>query len=334
MSAMFKYRITLFTFSLSCILLTSCGQTAQNNSVKDTPDEYSTSIPDSTDQPLTNKKEAAPASKGTRDNTPVCLAPSADGILTYGNDAVTIDVSHEESGYCMIQYLGSVSKVKLQITGPNNVTYTYNLSKNMETFPFAAGSGNYRLAVYENIKDDQYSTLFEITLPIAIEDEFAPYLYPNQYVNFNSTNQCVALAQELSAPANNDLDVITEIYNYIVSNVTYDYDKASTVQSGYIPDVDSILQKKTGICFDYASLMASMLRSQRIPTRLEIGYVGEAYHAWISTYVKDVGWINGIIQFDGKTWTLMDPTFASSSGDKSLKDFIGDGSNYITKYMY
>ena len=30
-------------------------------------------------------------------------------------------------------------------------------------------------------------------------------------------------------------------YNYVISNFTYDYDKAATVQSGYLPDVEDLL---------------------------------------------------------------------------------------------
>ena len=78
--------------------------------------------------------------------------------------------------------------------------------------------------------------------------------------------------------------------------------------------------------------MATMLRSQNIPTRLEVGYMGDVYHAWISTYIKDVGWINGIIEFNGKSWNLMDPTFASTSN--SPTNFITENSKYITKYVY
>ena len=87
-----------------------------------------------------------------------------------------------------------------------------------------------------------------------------------------------------------------------------------------------------GICFDYASVMATMLRTQSIPTRLEVGYRGEEYHAWISTYIKNVGWINGIIEFDGSSWNLLDPTYASTSS--SPQDFISKKSDYITKYVY
>ena len=128
----------------------------------------------------------------------------------------------------------------------------------------------------------------------------------------------------------------------ITSLVEKDYSRSSAddirymqqLNNTYIPNVDEILSKKTGICLDYAAVMASMLRSQKIPTRLEVGYAGEAYHAWISTYVEDQGWINGIIQFDGENWSIMDPTFAANTSEKELKKFIGDGSKYLVKYIY
>ena len=104
------------------------------------------------------------------------------------------------------------------------------------------------------------------------------------------------------------------------------------MQSGYLPDVDEVFEAQTGICFDYAAIMATMLRSQRIPTRLEVGYAGDVYHAWISTYIEEQGWVNGIIQFDGKNWELMDPTFASTSSKP--KDFITNTDEYITKFVY
>ena len=95
---------------------------------------------------------------------------------------------------------------------------------------------------------------------MTIQDEFGPYLYANQYVNFSADSKVISKAMELSASANDDLEVIENIYNYIITNFTYDYDKAASVQSGYLPDVDDVLASQTGICFDYAAVMASMLR--------------------------------------------------------------------------
>ena len=114
----------------------------------------------------------------------------------------------------------------------------------------------------------------------------------------------------------------------------YDKEKANNVQYGYVPDPDQTLNDKTGICFDYASLTCAMLRSQGIPTKLEVGYVGEVYHAWISCYVDETGWIDNIIEFDGKDWSLLDPTLGANNKSKDVKKYIGDGSKYIVKYTY
>lgn len=285
-------------------------------------------------EPVQQTLQDTVLTKGSRDNTPICLTPSADGITTDGNERVSIDLSHSDCGYFMIQYLGTNPNVKMQVTGPNYVTYTYDINTECEAFPFASGNGSYMLSVFENVSDKQYATIFNNTYDISITDEFSPYLYPNQYVDFDSSSQVVSLACELAYSANQDLDVITNVYNYIVSNITYDYDKATSVKSGYLPVADELLITKKGICLDYAAAMAAMLRSQDIPTRLEIGYAGSAYHAWISTYLDEKGWVNGIIKFDGQAWELMDPTFAASAGEKKSRDFIGDGANYVTKYIY
>lgn len=275
------------------------------------------------------------ASTTIRDNTPVCLVPLADGIILYSNPYVSIDASHMNEGYIMADYLGESPKVKLQIIGPDYMTYTYDLNaEGYEVFPLSAGSGDYMLGVYENIDGSQYATVFSETITVEIADPLNAFLYPNQYVKFDASCQVVSTTKDLVAGAHDDLEAINFIYNYVIDNITYDYEKAATVESGYIPDVDNILASKTGICLDYAAVMASMLRSQRIPTRLEVGYAGEAYHAWISTYVENQGWINGMIQFDGQSWSIMDPTFAASAGEEQVESFIGDGENYVTKYIY
>lgn len=275
-----------------------------------------------------------PTGQGSRDNTPVCLTPEASGINVIGNELVSIDISNASEGYIITEYTGSSPKVKLQITCPNTTTYTYNLTSGQEVFPLTKDSGSYKVSVFENITDTQYSTAFVEAFDVEIQNKNGAYLYPNQYVNFNPNSKCIEKAKSLAAPCNTDLEVVSNIFNYVINNVTYDHQKAETVQSGYLPDPDNTLSTKEGICLDYSSLMASMLRSQRIPTHMEVGYAGEVYHAWISTYIEDIGWVNGIIEFDGSDWSLMDPTFASNGDAKELKKFIGDGSNYSVKYIY
>ena len=105
--------------------------------------------------------------------------------------------------------------------------------------------------------------------------------------------------------------------------------------SGYLPVLDTVLKEKKGICFDYAALMTAMLRSQEIPCKLVVGYADEVYHAWISVWTEESGWIDGTIFFDGHAWHRMDPTFASSGNrSDSIMNYIGNGANYSAKYLY
>lgn len=269
-----------------------------------------------------------------RDNTPEVLIPVCDGKITDGCDDFVIDYGNASEGYFIVHYFGSNEKVKMQLTGPDGVTYTYNLGNSEAVIPITSGNGSYNIVAFENIGGNQYSTLYATDLDFNVVNEFGPYLYPNQYVNFTKDSAIVPLAKDLAKSATSDLEVVTAVYSYIVSNIEYDEVKLQNAEKTYLPDVDEVLSSKKGFCFDYAALMAAMLRSQRIPARMEIGYAGDAYHAWLSVNIDDKGWVSGIIEFDGATWTLMDPTFAANSSKSSLKSFIGDGSNYITKYVY
>jgi len=276
-----------------------------------------------------SSSSATEASTPARDSTPRVLIPKADGTVTYGTDTINVDASHTDQGYLMIQYLGDNPKVKMQIATPDGNTYTYLLSQNQEfeTFPLPSGDGAYSMSVLAGMA-------FSNELQVTIEDEFLPFLYPNQYVNFTASSQAIAKGQELATGMHSDLEVVNAIYHYVTENITYDDEKATNVAYGYLPDIDETLASGKGICFDYAAVMSAMLRSQNIPTKLEVGYAGEAYHAWISTYVDEIGWIDNIIEFDGSSWSLMDPTFAANTNSKDLKQFIGDGNNYVLKYSY
>ena len=264
------------------------------------------------------------------------LHPEASGVLTESNNYAIIDYSNTSEGYVMVQYTASTqSRIKAQVAGPTT-TYTYNLAPGQWTvFPLSDGNGSYRISVYENVVDNRYALVLSTSQPVTLDNEFAPFLYSNQYVNFDNAGATIATAASLTQKTDDMLVKVEIIYNYIVENFTYDYEKASTVQSGYLPDLDAVLSSKTGICFDYASLMTGMLRSLGIPCKLVVGYAGDVYHAWISVWSEETGWVDGAVFFDGTTWQRMDPTFASTSEkDPTIMEYIGNGANYTTKYIY
>lgn len=265
----------------------------------------------------------------------VVLEPIASGTEIIGDDIVSVDISNKEQGYMIASYKGNTQKALLQVTGSDAVDYRYYIEAgDFAVIPFICSSGNYTITAYENIQETEYSFLWVEELEIQLEDDQLPFLYPNQYVNFNKDSKAVKKAKELDVDDETSLDTIQNIYNYVVNTIEYDYDKAETVQSGYLPVVDETLKTKKGICFDYAALMTCMLRSRGIPSKLVIGYTGDIYHAWISVYTKEQGWVDEVIQFDGKKWRMMDPTFASGSDDEDTLKYISDENNYVAKYVH
>lgn len=265
----------------------------------------------------------------------VVLQPEAPGEQeTRCADAV-VDHSNTEDGYVMVCFTGvTETRLKVRIQGPKTL-YTYNLPQQEWTvFPLSDGDGDYTVAVYENTGGSKYAKVMTVGFPVTLADEFAPFLRPNQYVNYTDAVNSVALGAELCAGLDHPLEKVAAVYDYVVDTLSYDYDKAATVKSGYLPVLDQVLEEKKGICFDYAALMAAMLRSQDVPCKLVVGYAGSTYHAWISVWTEDQGWIDGAIFFDGHSWHRMDPTFASSSErSEEIMDFITNGT-YTVKYLY
>ena len=265
----------------------------------------------------------------------IVLEPEASGTHEKRCEDAVVDYSHTEDGYVMVRFTGQTDKrLKVQVKGPKT-TYTYNLPRDQWTvFPLSDGDGSYQVVVYQNVSGSQYATVLSAGISVKLKDEFAPFLRPNQYVDYTDAKKTVEKGAELCKGLTEPLEKVAAVYDYVVDTLRYDYDKAATVTSGYLPVLDTVLKEKKGICFDYAALMTAMLRSQEIPCKLVVGYADEVYHAWISVWTEKDGWVDGVIFFDGSVWKRMDPTFASS-GDRSaeIMDYIEHG-NYKVKYLY
>ena len=202
------------------------------------------------------------------------------------------------------------------------------------TFPLSDGNGTYTVGVYINVTGNKYAVVMTAEITAEMADEFVPFLRPNQYVNYTVAPDTMALGAQLCVGLEHPLEKVAAVYDHVVHHFSYDYEKAKNVTSGYLPELDAVLAEQKGICFDYAALMTAMLRSQEVPCKLVVGYAGTVYHAWISVWTEENGWIDGAIFFDGHTWKRMDPTFASSGeGDPEIMEFIQNGT-YKALYLY
>lgn len=269
---------------------------------------------------------------------PELVIPQYSGEDSVSSAEGGFDLSGANNGYIMANYTGSVP-AKLQIS-KDGAKYNYDISQTgeYEIFPLQMGSGTYTVKLLTSVGDNRYTTVLNQDVEASIASEFAPFLIPNQIVNYNAGTSAVTFAREQAAKSGAEADVIKAIYAHIKENVTYDVEKAQNPPVGYIPTVDDTFVSDKGICFDYASLAAAMLRSCGIPTKVETGYISPSgiYHAWNRIYVKNAGWVDVGFKIDPNTWTLLDTTFAASSGNSDLSSFIGDGdkNTYEMQYTY
>lgn len=261
--------------------------------------------------------------------------PQASGTTVFSNGSAVIDASNASQGYVMVKYSGGTSRIKVRISKGTEYTYDLNTAGNYEVFPLTEGSGTYTIKVFQQVQGTSYAQVMSQTVTANIGYSQSPFLYPNQFCNFNANSAVVAKAAELTGGIADPLAKVQAVYLLCHDHISYDYQKAASVQSGYLPVPDATLASGKGICFDYAAVMTSMLRSQDIPTKLVIGYTGGTYHAWVSVYLSGQGWVDNIIYFDGTNWRYMDPTFASSGkGDASVSNYISNQSNYQAKFTY
>jgi hypothetical protein len=249
-----------------------------------------------------------------------------------------IDVTNKNNGTISIAWTGGGEKKIKVIIEKSSEKYTYDLNNkgNYEIFPLQMGDGSYKIQIYANIEGTKYSLSQSHSCNVKLVNEFAPYLAANQYVNYNSENTVIKKSTELAQGKTNTIEIANAIFDYVVKSMTYDYYKAQTVQPGYLPDIDKVIEARKGICFDYAAVTAAMLRFQNIPTKLVTGYVApdNIYHAWNEVYIKDVGWVKiGNIYFDGKSWKMTDMTFASSAINNN-KTYSINEQNYKKLYQF
>lgn len=295
--------------------------------------------PPQTDPPQTKPPRTDPPQ--TEPSPPYIITPTADGVKVYSNDDALIDASNSSQGYLMIRLKKAMSgSYRILVNADDiNVRYTFQLnsSGNYEVIPLTEGSGKYTVNVLKVTSAGKGTVMFKQSLSVSVADSFLPFLTPNQFCMYDAGSSCVALSSKLCGGNKDTIAKTAAIYDYVINNISY-VSTAENGANGYIPVPDTVLANKSGICFDYASLMAAMLRSQKIPTKVVVGYAGDIYHAWISVYVDGSGWIDGYIYFDGNSWNRMDPTFAASAKDdadyKNTVDFISNGSNYSVMYYY
>ncbi|HEY2144875.1 MAG TPA: transglutaminase family protein [Steroidobacteraceae bacterium] len=109
----------------------------------------------------------------------------------------------------------------------------------------------------------------------------------------------VEYAEECFAPGRGIVEVATQLTRKI--HREFEYVPGSTTNRTSIVEV---LEKRRGVCQDFAHLMIGCLRSTGLAARYVSGYIrtyrkdgaeavgGDASHAWVSVYCPPLGWLD------------------------------------------
>jgi len=219
----------------------------------------------------------------------------------YANAA--IDTSRVADGLVKYEYDGDLEvtsiHASLELIGGTRITPRFRVSP--AVLPMNLGQGTYEFKVLQKMPDGKGMAIVEASSVLNTEiDEKLIYTSSTMEINFDASKFAIPSYKKLTDGLEEN-DAINKVYEDVVNNYTYDYDKMKAVVSktivDYRPVIDEIYEIKKGICYDYSAVLGGALRSQGVPVKLCKGYVvdTEVYHAWNEILV------------DGK-WIVVDST--------------------------
>lgn len=246
--------------------------------------------------------------------------------IIYGQTTTAnIDKSQLNNGIVNISYKSENNKTTKVVITKGSDKYTYDLKSNGQ-FPLQFGDGEYTVSILENAIDNKYKVIKNEKVNLKATNANAVFLQSTEIINWNENMNAIKIAKQLTKDSKTDKEKVTAIYDYITKNIKYDYKKASSVAVGYIPSIDATLKTLQGICYDYSVLLASMLRSVGIPTKMIMGYENsvEGYHAWNEVYLKETN-----------EWVTIDTTYDAIKVQNNIATpMIKNSSEYRLEKQY
>lgn len=213
------------------------------------------------------------------------------------------DETDTGKGIIHVTYLSdSTAKIKVMIEkDTKRYTYDVNAKGIVESFPLQLGDGSYKISLLQNTTGNSYRLISSVAIEVKITDPNSVYLGSIQNVNWTVDSAAVKKAVDLTKGTTDLYKKAQILWSYMAKNNTYDYTKLAKLPTTYVPIIDATLKDKTGICYDFSSLYAAMLRSQGIPAKLVKGYApnyAQGYHAWNEAYDSA-----------SKKWVVIDSTY-------------------------
>lgn len=165
----------------------------------------------------------------------------------------------------------------------------------------------------------RYEATSNIGTALPADLRAASSVYPRSiaqaYLRLPDLDPRVAkLASEITSSAKNDYDRAVAIESHLRSHFGYTLELPQTSEKD--PIAHFLFERKQGHCEYFASSMAVMLRTLKIPSRVVTGFRSDEFNDLTGSYVvraKDAhAWVEAY--FPGYGWQTFDPTPASNGG--------------------
>lgn len=192
----------------------------------------------------------------------------------------------------------NTARMKVKITkGDETIYYDVDSDYQVE-IPLQMGDGSYTVKVFSHLEGNDYQAVFSEDIAFASENPNDVFLASSDIVNFSESKTLDSVTNQVVDGATDEMEIVERITNYVIDELEYDTQKAATLDANYVPNIDNVLSDKSGICYDFAAVTASMLREAGVPAKLVMGYRSDSdlYHAWNEVLV------------DGE-WMIVDTTW-------------------------
>lgn len=278
------------------------------------------------------------------------LTQTSSGV--YSNKYVNINTNTISKGYIDLDYI-EPNALEIKLAVYSNVPNQYDgegswhchvspKGKYNIKIPLTYGNTTYSILVYSHMVNAEghyiYSKKAEIDIKVTNAPATAPFLLSTGEVIFNNNMQVIKKASQIASTCKNDFEKVSKIYDWLTDYISYK-ETEETALMFYKCDIEKIYNRKTGVCYDFAVVLAAMLRSQGIPCKVVFGKYSATTesvgHVWNEVYVPSSGSIKtNKLSITGNKWCILDPTYTNVNASETSINFMNDRSNYKWQAIY
>ena len=178
------------------------------------------------------------------------------------------------------------------------------------------------------------------------DEDFKKYTSDDLFINSDNP-EIKSTAESLIRNETNPVKVAEILYSYVVKKLSYDYRRAREKDYELLY-ASEIMERRKGVCVDYAILYTALLRSGGIPSRVATGIPAytilssrkkeiDMGHAWVEIKLPGYGWVPVDVTLEDK-FMLQDHSLniatEKGSGFMYKNETMDWGSYYYDGFSY